>query len=196
MWDTKYDTTEYIYGKKPNDFLHAHSHLFPSGGRILCLAEGEGRNSVYLAQQGYRVTGVDASSVGLHKAGQWAQEQNVTINFVHSDLSEYDLGHEQWDGIVSIFCHLPPVLRQEIHQKVVAGLKKSGILLLEAYTPKQIQYGTGGPPTEELMMSHDSIAKEFKGLHFEHLKELEREVVEGSYHSGLASVVQAIGRKV
>lgn len=192
MWDEKFSTEHYIYGKEPNGFLKEHFDIIPPGD-VLCLAEGEGRNAVFLAKQGYRVTAVDASLVGLQKAQKLAEENHVTIELVHSDLETYDLGENQWEGIVSIFCHIPEQIRKKLHQNIVRGLKNTGILLLEAYTPDQIKLKTGGPPTEDLMMSKQLLTDELQGLKFRHLRELEREVVEGTNHFGIGAVVQAIG---
>lgn len=195
MWDERYNTEEYAYGTEPNDFLKMNIDAIPKG-RVLSLAEGEGRNAVFLAKQGYSVTAVDSSSVGLDKAKKLAKENGVHIELIHSDLAEYEIGENQWDGIISIFCPLPTSLRKLIHKKVVCGLKQNGVFLLEAYTPKQLEYGTGGGNSVELMQSLDSLSSELKGLSFKHLLELERQVIEGIYHTGLAAVVQAIGTKI
>ncbi|MCL6270410.1 class I SAM-dependent methyltransferase [Sansalvadorimonas sp. 2012CJ34-2] len=193
-WDERYKAEEYIYGKEPNDFLRQHYQVIPKG-KVLCLAEGEGRNAVFLASQGYTVTAVDNSSVGLKKAKEFAAEKGVSIDFIHADLAEYDIGSNQWDGIVSIFCHLPKPLRKDAHSKVVQGLKSNGIFLLEAYTPAQLEFGTGGPPTEDLLMTADALDQDLTGLQFLHLQETEREVVEGTYHTGHAAIVQVLAKK-
>ncbi len=194
MWDQKYDTDQYVYGTEPNEFLAEHVRLLPKG-RILSLAEGEGRNAVYLARQGYKVTAVDSSRVGLDKARKLAEENRVDIEFIHNDLEHFELGKEKWDGIVSIFCHVPPKLRKALHGKIINGLKHQGVLILEAYTPDQLKHGTGGPPVVDLMMDADSLEQELNGLRFEHLVEVERNVQEGFGHSGTGAVVQIIGYK-
>jgi SAM-dependent methyltransferase len=107
MWDQRYGGKEYAYGTEPNEFLVAMASRLPTG-RVLCLGEGEGRNAVWLAGQGYDVTAVDASRVGLEKAQRLAVERGVTITTVHSDLAAYDIDSDTWDGILSVFCHLPP----------------------------------------------------------------------------------------
>ena len=194
MWDERYGTEEYAYGKAPNDFLKAKYNVIPKG-KVLSLAEGEGRNAVFLAKQGYSVTAVDASQVGLNKAGKLAEENGVAIELVHADLAEFDIGENRWDGIISIFCPLPSALRKEVHKKVVAGLKPGGVFLLEAYTPDQLRYGTGGGKSADAMTSRESLILELAGLNLIHLVELERNVVEGIYHTGLGAVVQAIAVK-
>lgn len=119
----------------------------------------------------------------------------MDIKLVHADLLDYDIGENCWDGIVSIFCPLPAGPRAALHRQVVAGLKPGGVFLLEAYTPEQLRYGTGGGPSVDTKTSRESLVNDLRGLRFIHLAELEREVVEGSYHTGLGAVVQAIALK-
>lgn len=195
MWDEKYSSDEYIFGKSPNDFLVEMTDRL-SMGNVLCLAEGEGRNAVHLARQGFSATAVDSSSVGLLKAEKLARENGVTIEIVSADLEEYFINENIWDSIISISCHVPPDLRRRLHAKVVSGLKKGGTFLLEAYTPKQLEFGTGGPPSAEFMMELVALRKELKGLEFIHGKELIRNMVEGINHTGESSVVQVLGKKI
>ena len=112
MWDQRYSEEEFAYGTAPNDFLRDEYSRIPAGGRVLCLAEGEGRNAVFLAKQGYAVTAVDLSPVGLEKAQNLAFENGVEISIKVVDLAEFELGHEVWDGIVSIAAHVPPNVRK------------------------------------------------------------------------------------
>jgi SAM-dependent methyltransferase len=191
MWDERYTAEEYAYGTNPNKFLEANLSSIPKG-KVLSLAEGEGRNAVFLAKQGYSVTAVDSSLVGLNKARKLAEENGVIVEFIHTDLAEYDLGENKWDGIVSIFCPLPSSIRKQLHKKVEAALKRNGVFLLEAYTPAQLKYGTGGGNSVDVMQSKESLSLELAGLKFKHLIELERDVVEGIYHTGIGAVVQAI----
>jgi SAM-dependent methyltransferase len=193
-WDERYDTDEFVYGTEPNDFLRENADLLPPG-RVLCLAEGEGRNAVWLAGQGFAVTAVDSSSVGLDKGRRLAETAGVEVDFVHADLDDYDLGENTWDGVVSIFCHLPPPLRRRVHAGVVAGLKPGGMLLLEGYTVKQLDLKTGGPPVPELMHAAEDLRVDLAGLRFRRLAELERDVVEGTLHRGRSAVVQAVAVK-
>jgi len=194
MWDERYNEEEYVYGKAPNKFLEDNVSAIPRG-KVLSLAEGEGRNAVFLAGKGYAVTAVDGSSVGLKKAGELAQENGVELELVHADLARYRITEGEWDGIVSIFCPLPSVVRSEVYRRAVLGLKPGGVFLLEAYTPEQINYGTGGGNSVDTMTSRESLLTDLEGLQFLHLEKVEREVIEGKYHTGLASVVQAIARK-
>ncbi|MEO7623567.1 MAG: class I SAM-dependent methyltransferase [Gallionella sp.] len=195
MWDERYSAEEYAYGITPNKFLEQNVHSIPKG-RVLSLAEGEGRNAVFLAKRGYFVTAVDASIVGLNKARKLAEKNDVVVEFIHADLAGYDLGENKWDGIVSIFCPLPSSIRKELYKKVIIGLKRNGVFLLEAYTPEQLKYGTGGGNSVDVMQSEKSLSLELAGLQFKYLIELERDVIEGIYHTGMGSVVQAIATKV
>lgn len=192
MWNEKYAVDHYLYGTDPNDFLREHAGRLPIGD-ILSIGDGEGRNSVYLATRGQNVTAVDGSSVALAKAHRLAAEHGVSVGFIEADLADYAIEAAAWDGVVSIFCHVPPDLRRSLHGRLAAGLKPGGVLILEAYTPAQIGKGTGGPPVAEMTMSAETLRAEFPGIEFERLVELEREVIEGSGHTGTGAVVQAIG---
>lgn len=194
MWDKRYSQAEYAYGKSPNSFLKQHVARL-NVGRTLCLADGEGRNSVFLAEHDHDVLAVDQSAVGMRKAQQLAEERSVSIETVVADLADFTIAENSWDNIVSIFCHLPVALRKQVHGSVVRGLKSGGILLLEAYTPAQIALGTGGPAVEEMMMTLALLQDELQGLEFLHAEEKQREVAEGLYHNGTGAVVQLIARK-
>lgn len=195
MWDERYAVAEFVYGKEPNRFLAEHYSKLPRG-KLLSLAEGEGRNAVFLAAHGYEVTAVDASSVGLDKGRQLAEELGVNVEWIHADLNDFELGIDQWDGIVSIFCPLPSSIRRKLYQSLPQALKPGGVFLLEAYTPAQIGRGTGGGNSPDVMQTVISLIAELPGMTFSHLQELEREVVEGIYHTGNGCVVQAIAQKL
>ena len=191
MWDERYATDEYLYGTEANAFLTSVIDRIPPG-RVLCLAEGEGRNAVWLAEQGRSVTAVDASPVGLDKARQLAAERGVHIDAVVADLADYPIPADHWDAIVSIFCHIRPDLRLDLHRRSVRGLRPGGVFVLEAYTPAQLRYRTGGPPHEAMLMTLAGLRQELAGLDFVHAVECEREVVEGRLHHGLGAVVQVV----
>ena len=194
MWDDRYNRADYFYGKQPNDFLRQVCPQIPKG-QVLCLAEGEGRNAVYLAQQGYRVTAVDASSVGMAKAQRLAAEHGVSLQAIVADLAEFAIQPHHWDGITAIFCHLPPPLRAQVHRQVVAGLRPGGVFVLEAYTPAQLTFKTGGPPTADLMMDLPTLQQELTGLDFIMAEERERDIHEGMGHRGRSAVVQILAVK-
>ncbi len=156
MWDERYNSEAYAYGTEPNEFLEQNFCSIPKG-KILSLAEGEGRNAVFLAQKGYSVTAVDSSIVGLTKAKKLAKENNVTLELIHADLKDYDLGVDKWDGIISIFNPLPSELRKKLYKNIEKSLKVNGVFLLEAYTPDQLQHGTGGGNSVDVMQSNKRL---------------------------------------
>lgn len=193
-WDDRYAQDGWAFGTEPNDFLKQKAHLIPPG-RVLCLGEGEGRNATFLAEEGYEVVGVDRSQVGMDKAQGLAQEKGVFIETVVSSIEDFELTEGEWQGIISVFFHLPRELRQRVNRSVVEGLSPGGILVLEAYTPKQLDFGTGGPPDADRLISLETIKEELNGLEVVVAQETEREVHEGRMHTGQGSVVQFVGRK-
>lgn len=196
MWNERYSQPGFAYGSEPNDFLEANATRYlPAGGEVLCLAEGEGRNAVYLARQGFRVTGVDQSSTGLEKAQALAKQHGVELTTVVADLNDFDFGSARWDGIISIWCHTPSALRKRLHRDVVSSLKPGGVLILEAYTPAQIALKTGGPPNADFLMTLAGVTAELEGLAILHGEEVLREIHEGQYHNGQSAVLQLVARK-
>lgn len=194
MWDQRYAGEKFAYGTEPNDFLREHAAGLPVG-ETLCIGEGEGRNAVFLAALGHRVTAVDASAVGLAKANRLAAERGLSITTRHCDLAHFEFEPARWDTIVSIFCHLPGQLRERVHRVIPAALKPGGVLILEAYTPRQLEFATGGPPVDDMMMELDGLRRELAGLDFIHGIETIREVIEGDFHTGTGAVVQVIARR-
>lgn len=132
-WNERYSEPGFAYGTAPNDFLVSVVDRIPKG-RILSLAEGEGRNAVYLASLGYEVTGVDGSKVGLQKAMELAKEHGVAITTIQADLGEFVIEAGQWDGIIACYCHVPSEIRVPLHQAAVRGLKPGGVFVLEAFS--------------------------------------------------------------
>lgn len=195
MWDELYAGKSFFYGTEPNDFLREHAANIRASGRVLCLAEGEGRNAVFLAGLGLSVVALDQSAVGLRKALQLAEARGASITTLHANLDSYGIEPGSWDAIVSIWCHLPASLRAKVHTQVVDGLKPGGVFLLEAYRPEQLNFGTGGPKTVDMLPTLAQLREELLGLEFEHAAELEREVQEGQGHAGRSAVVQVLARK-
>lgn len=193
MWNERYATDEYVYGTEPNTFLAEHAKSLR--GPVLSLCEGEGRNAVYLASLGLDVLGVDSSEVGLVKAQKLAATRGVKIRTLAADLADYNPPATEFGAVVSIFAHLPSVVRRRLYPLVERALKPGGLLLLEAYTPSQLGRNTGGPKDPDMLMSVAKLRAEFPGLEVVLARELDREVIEGRLHSGLASVVQCIARK-
>jgi hypothetical protein len=195
MWDERYREQALTYGAEPNAFLVDQlGSLQP--GSCLCIAEGQGRNAVWLASQGFDVTAVDQSSVGMARAGELAKDRGVELTTQVADLADFDLGTARWDNIVSIFGHLPSVLRRDVHRRVVAALKPGGVFLVEAYTPAQLETsGTGGPSDPDMLLTVDTLCSELAGLEALLAREITRQVNEGEFHKGEGAVVQFVARK-
>lgn len=194
MWDERYHRDEYVYGTVPNEFVAQEFQHIPMGN-VLCLGEGEGRNAVFLAEHGYNVTAVDSSRIGLEKAQKLAAERGVSITTICADLADYKIEPAAWHGIVATFCHLSKPLRQKVHAACVDGLVPKGAVILEAFTPEQLNYKTGGPSTVELLMTVKDLKKEFSGLEFDIAQEIVIDRTAGLFHTGLAAVVQILGLK-
>lgn len=194
MWDERYNEPGFAYGTEPNDFLREVADRIPPGP-VLCLAEGEGRNAVFLATRQHDVLAVDQSAVGLEKARQLATERGTSIETRATDLATFQFEEAHYAGIVSIWAHMPPEVRRLVHRKCVEALVPGGVMILEAYTPAQVGRGTGGPPNPAFCMTADGLREELVGLDFELLVERERHVSEGRYHNGDSSVVQMVARR-
>ena len=194
MWNERYGTSDYFYGIEPNEFLRDSASPLPRG-RALCLAEGEGRNAVWLAEQGFEVHSIDIAEAGVDKTLRLAASRGVTVHAVVGDLNDYTIDPGSWDLIVSIFAHTPSALRRRIHRAVVEGLAPNGTFVLEAYTPDQIPLGTGGPKDPDMMPTAALLVNELEGLTFLTCRETTREVIEGAGHTGIAAVVQCVATK-
>lgn len=195
FWNQRYGKEEFAYGTAPNDFLVEFANRIPPRGSVLCLADGEGRNGAWLAAQGHAVTSVDIAGEGMAKARRLAAEQGVVLTTHIADLASYDLGMQAWDGIVSIFMHLPPKLRRDVFARSVAALRPGGVVLFEAYAKGQLGRGTGGPPDIELLIAPDEVAQEFPGCRILHAFHGLRDVIEGRHHNGAGEVVQLVVQK-
>ena len=194
FWNEKFANTEYAYGTEPNDFLVSAVTKLKRGA-TLSLAEGEGRNAVWLAQQGFTVSAIEQSEKGVAKTLRLALQRGVIVMAERGELETFHIQPNSWDLVVSIFAHTPQELRRKLHRQVVAGLKPGGVFVLEAYTPAQIANNTGGPKDASLMPTAELLRSELAGLLFDHIEEVEREVVEGSLHTGTAHVVQVVAHR-
>ncbi|RYF27917.1 MAG: class I SAM-dependent methyltransferase [Comamonadaceae bacterium] len=197
FWGQRYAAPGYAYGTEPNAFLVQHLpalHALPTGARVLCLADGEGRNGVWLAQQGYQVTSLDIAPEGCAKARALAQERQVALTVLAADVTQHDLGDAAWDAIVSIFLHLPPGARRRLHQSVCKALRPGGFFLWEAYAPAQLGQTTGGPQTAALLPPLADVVHDFADAprDIRHQWAGWREVQEGALHSGQGAVTQLI----
>lgn len=138
---------------------------------------------------------VDGSSVGLAKAQKLAQAKQVEITTIHADLADFVIEPQTWDGIVSIFCHLPSELRAKVYSQVEQGLKPNGIFILESFAPEQLQYNTGGPKNIDMLPPLATLQQELGDLQWEIARGVERDLNEGRFHDGKAAVIQILGRK-
>ena len=192
-WNQRYAVDEYVYGTEPNAFLAEHAETLI--GPVLSLAEGEGRNAVFLASRGLQVHGVDGSEVGLAKAQALARLRSFAIQTEVADLGVFEPKANFYGSVISISAHLPGAIRKKLYPQVERSLKRGGIILLEAYSEEQLLRDTGGPKDPDMLMTRAKIESEFPNFEPILLREIEREVCEGMYHTGIASVVQFIGRK-
>jgi SAM-dependent methyltransferase len=196
MWDAHYGDESYIFGTAPNVFLASQQHLLKPGLQALAVADGEGRNGVWLAQQGLDVLSVDISPVGLAKARKLAAEKNVSIRFQEADLRTWHWGVEQFDLIVAIFIQFAsPVERTQIFAGMKQALRPGGLLILQGYTPKQVEYKTGGPPQAENMYTEAMLRETFGDFDILHMREHEDFITEGTKHHGMSALIDMVARK-
>lgn len=196
MWDERYARDGYVFGTEPAAFLVAQSPLLRAGQRTLVVADGEGRNSVYLAKHGLDVTAMDASPVGIAKANHLADERGVTVNFEHADLLTWPWEPDAYDLVVAIFIQFMGAdERTDVFAGMQRTLRSGGRLLLHGYRPEQLAYGTGGPPIADNMYTEELLAAAFPGLETERLVAYDAEIAEGSGHLGMSALIDYIGRK-
>lgn len=193
MWNERYSSEEYAYGTEPNSFLAEHAKELT--GPVLSIGEGEGRNGVFLASLGLNVLGVDGSEVGLAKAQTLAKSKGLEIRTEVADLAVFSPRPNHYGSVISIFAHLPSSIRIRLYPLLEECLMPGGIILLEAYSEAQFTRETGGPKDPDMLMTIEKIGREFPNCEPILLREIHRDVLEGSFHTGQASVVQFIGRK-
>ena len=196
MWDKRYDTQDYVYGTEPSRFLKFNTEFLHAGDTALAVADGEGRNSVFIAEQGLNVTAVDSSSVGLEKARRLAADRRAKVDFKLADLRDWDWYATQYDVIAAIFIQFAdPAFRAEIFDGMERALKPGGLLMLHGYTPKQLEYGTGGPPVPELLYTRDMLAERFGDWDVLRLEDYEAELQEDPGHSGMSALIDLMARR-
>ncbi|MBJ3775890.1 SAM-dependent methyltransferase [Acuticoccus mangrovi] len=195
-WDERFAGEDYLFGTAPNVFLEQEVGRLPSGGRVLAVADGEGRNGVFLAEKGFDVTSLDSSAVGLEKARRLAQERGVSLHFVHADVATWDWPEASFDAVVAIFIQFaPPPMREAMFERMKAALRPGGVLLLQGYRPEQVDYGTGGPPNRENMYTRALLEEAFADLEILHLAEHDRELGEGDRHVGMSALIDLVARR-
>ncbi len=195
MWDQRYNQPEYFFGREPADFLRRESKHLRAGGRVLCIADGEGRNSVYLAGLGYDVTAFDPSPVGVEKARRLAEQNQVTPDFHLSGVETWDWT-QTYDAVVAIFIQFAaPELRERMFRWMAQATAPGGVLLLHGYAPRQVDYGTGGPPNASHMYTVGMLRDAFDSFEILRLTDYDTEIDEGPWHSGKSALVDLIARK-
>lgn len=192
FWDRRYDVPDYVYGTEPNAFLVSKRHLLRPGMRVLAVADGEGRNGVWLAAQGLDVLAVDGSPVAVEKARRLADARGVALHFEVADLLGWPWPRAQFDIVVAIFIHFGPQDRPRIHRAMAQALKPGGLLIMECFTPRQLEYGTGGPPVREMLYTPETLRADFRGMEILELEETVTELREGLYHQGRAAVARLV----
>lgn len=196
FWDARYAAAEYIFGREPNRFLVSQRALFPPGARVLDVATGEGRNALWLAQLGCRVTGIDVSPLGLAKARRLVAEAGVDITFEEADVRDWSWPPKAFDAIVAIFIQFAaPAQRTRVFEGMKRALRAGGTLVMQGYTPKQLEYRTGGPPQAEHMYTEALLRAAFADLDILHLREHEDQLAEGSKHVGRSALIDMVARK-
>lgn len=194
FWNERYDEDVFAYGTAPNQFLKDAIHYIPQGN-ILFVAEGEGRNAVFAAKKGLKVSAFDYSESGQQKALSLAQMHNVTIDYLVSDVLALPYEKESFDGLVLIFAHFPAEIRKHAHLKLLELLKPGGKIIFEAFEKEQLNYTSGGPKDIDMLFSEEEVKNEFPAISFDSLSTEKIVLDEGLFHQGEGVVVRFIGTK-
>ncbi|PZR94717.1 MAG: SAM-dependent methyltransferase [Stutzerimonas stutzeri] len=195
-WDRRFDREDYLFGTEPNAFLASQAFRLRPGMKALAVADGEGRNGVWLAEQGLDVVSIDASTVGLAKARELARQRGVGLQTMHAELAEWDWEPETYDLVVAIFVQFaPPELRQTMFEGFHTCLKPGGLLIMQGYRVEQIGYGTGGPPQAERLYTQDLLIRSFGHWEIRHLLSHDSVIEEGAGHSGMSALIDLVAEK-
>jgi SAM-dependent methyltransferase len=195
-WNLRFQAPGFLFGTQPNTWLRDHASHWQTGQRVLCVADGEGRNSVWLAQQGLQVDAFDISGVGVAKARVLAREAGVAVNFHVSDCDAYPWPEAAYDGVAAIFVQFAdPALRARLFANIVRCLRPGGSLVLQGYTPRQLEYKTGGPSIASHLYTGTMLREAFGSLEILELQEYEAELSEGTGHSGRSALAGLIARR-
>jgi len=214
-WDERYSKVEDAFGIGANSFLKSQLELPNSGllshhlkrnnkvpNKVLCIAAGQGRNALYLAKQGFEVTALDISKVGLEQLAQTAQEQELSLTTLYGNIENINLGANKWDIITCFFMHTPLTTRKALYKKVPDALNEGGQFIFESFSLKQLELkkqnegSIGGPSTPELFPTVEELSSELENLDIQHLVEAERELEPSPFHKGKAAVIQLIAKKL
>jgi 2-polyprenyl-3-methyl-5-hydroxy-6-metoxy-1,4-benzoquinol methylase len=195
-WNRRFSEEGYLFGNEPNEWLREHAGHWKAGQRVLCVADGEGRNSVWLARQGLQVDAFDIAEVGVAKARRLAAEHGVAVNFEIADCDSRAWPEAAYDGVAAIFVQFAdPAMRVGLFANMVRSLKPGGVLVLQGYTPKQLEYRTGGPPIASHLYTEPLLREAFAGMALLTLREYEADVHEGSGHRGRSALIGLVARR-
>lgn len=194
FWNQRYASETFVYGKSPNLFFKSVLDSLPAG-KLLLPCEGEGRNAVYAATKGWQVDAFDQSEAGQTKCRLLAREYQVTVHYEIADATAFDYGENRYDAVALIFAHFPSSIRGSIHSLCTKALKSGGLFILEAFTPEQLHYQSGGPKDPDMLYTPEKLSADVKGMEILQLETLETHLEEGPYHSGKGAIVRLIARK-
>ena len=196
VWERRFGVPDFIFGKEPNHFLISCRNLLPKSGKALAIADGEGRNGVWLAEQGLDVVALDCSEAAQIKAASLAKERGVEITLVRADVLTWNYQANAFDVAIDIFTQFSsPAERAEKWQGVHKTLKPGGLVIVQGYTPRQLQYGTGGPKKIENLYTRGMLEDAFRSFRDMTITEEERDMHEGAAHSGMSAVIGLTARK-
>lgn len=189
-WDQRFSrSSDYLYGEAPNAWIASALPALAKGSRVLALADGEGRNSVWLAEQGYRVVNIDYSQVGLEKTQVLAKKRGVEVDTVCADLTLYDMPEAQFDAVVASFFHLPRAQQALVWQKVIGAIKSTGFLVVQVFSTDQLPLNSGGPKDIDLLYRLEDWQHFLQSMRIEVLESVEIMLNEGELHQGVAKVI-------
>ena len=195
-WDARFAGEDYLFGEAPNAFLAAQAHRLKPGWSALAFADGEGRNGVWLAEQGLDVLAVDSSAVAQEKARRLAQKRGVSVRFEHADLTNWDFPAAAFDVVAAIFIQFAgPALRPRLFAGLTQALKPGGLLLLEGYRPEQLVFRTGGPPNAENLYTEDLLRAAFADMEIVELASYDEIIREGAAHNGMSALIDLVAVK-
>jgi SAM-dependent methyltransferase len=195
-WEDRYRVPDYVFGTEPNYFLVSCKALLPHSGKALAVADGEGRNGIWLAEQGLEVLSLDFSPSAQEKARALAKQRGVTLTIAQADVHTWDYPEAAFDVVVEIFTQFStPAERAKKWAGMRKALKRGGLLIIQGYTPKQLQYGTGGPKQVENLYTRAMLEEAFRDFRDMKIVEEEIEIYEGTSHGGMSAVINLTARK-
>lgn len=195
-WNRRFQGDDFLFGTEPNAWLREHAGAWVPGHRVLCVADGEGRNSVWLAGRGLRVDAFDVSEVGVAKARALARARGVEVDYAVADVDGIDWPRDLYDGIAAVFIQFAdPALRARLFARMVSALRPGGTLVLQGYTPRQLEYRTGGPPHADHLYTEEMLRSAFAMLEIVQLREYDAEVREGKGHNGRSALIGLVARR-